>query len=837
MRNWIRKLTLILTAVCALFMYTAAAGESMHREIAGDSFELQVTPGFGGKVTYGKLMPVRVTVRNFGDDFEGVLAMNAYIGSKEYDRYEKEIFVPAGSEREFELDIRVFAAQKNFTAELVKDGKTVCAVNAKPAGIINPAAMLIGVLSTRPQNLKNLDIDRDNDVLARYEMWQTVPLTADTFPESAAVLDSFGMLVIDDIDPAELSGKQQEALDEWLRGSKVLICGGGANAARNVPFFSAKTGLTLEEVSFSDSVIESLEKLIGRSVSGKSTACVTAVCGGAEPLVRDAGGRGLIWRSETGGGRIYTTAFAAGDSRLNSEGLMHYFWQQLLVNADQSVYSTAMYSSTDSFSGAFDSAGYAVPVEAKSFMPFGLAIVAGVPALGCVFWAALKRKDKQRWMWLILPALSVAAAAGILLLSTGAETNRPLAVIAENMVQDANGTIVNYGGVSAAAPGFGRHSYSMAGENLRVKMYDYVDYDEEEQDKRTEPDTLRTCYTEGGGNSVSTESLTPWTTVELVAELPSRISGKVNGSVWMEEDGLHGEIVNETDTAFGAGQLITSYGFASVPALAPGEKADILLVKKTFKDPLNPKYEDGGLYMENPSMYTVISSAVGYSGAYDTLPAEEAREREVASSMINGAVEALRQGSGNWSYGSFESAVFLYSAKPEGMEPSELKVDGQAVDRKTGLAMLTADLAFEAVGRTGVVFRSAGMDVPVQVETDENLTPTGEILQSGKTGYYYTLSDNPTFLFRPEGIAGVKIGTLQVVLESYYANISRVYALNAKTREWEEIKLGADIDYPERYLDEEGRLYVQFRSDSQDMYADIPMPMITLEGRKEHAED
>ena len=36
---------------------------------------------------------------------------------------------------------------------------------------------------------------------------------------------------------------------------------------------------------------------------------------------------------------------------------------------------------------------------------------------------------------------------GILLLSTGAETNRPLAVIAENMVQDANGTIVNYGGM------------------------------------------------------------------------------------------------------------------------------------------------------------------------------------------------------------------------------------------------------------------------------------------------------------------------------------------------------------------------------------------------------
>ena len=837
MRNRIRRIGIILAAVCALLACVSAAGETMHREIPNDALELRVVPGFDGKVTYGKLIPMRVTVRNNGDDFEGILGMNAYMGAKDYDRYEKEIFVPAGSEREFELDIRVYAAQKTFTAELVKDGEVACAANAKPTGIINPSAMLIGVLSTRPQNLKNLDIDRDSDVLARYEMWQTVALTADSFPEDADVLSSFGMLVIDDIDPATLSDKQQAALDKWLRGSRILICGGGANAARNIPFFSDKTGLTLEEVSFSDSVIENLEKLIGRNKSGKSTACVTAVCGGADPLIRDEEGRGLIWRAETGGGRIYTAAFAAGDSRLNSESLMHYFWQQLLVNADQSVYSTAMYSNSDSISGAFENAGYAVPVKANSLMPFGLVLVACVLILGCVCWAVLKKKDKRQWMWLILPLAAAAAAAGILLISSGAETNRPLAVVSENLVQDESGTIVNYSGISAAAPGFGRHTYSVAGESLRVKQYDYVDYEEEEEGRRTEPDTLRTCYTDGGENAVSAESLTPWTEVELAAVLPARIQGKVSGAVWMEEDGLHGEIVNETDAAFEAGHLITSYGWASVPALAPGEKAEIRMTKKTFGDPQNPKYEDGGLYMENPSMYSAINSAVGYEDAYNTMPADEAREKEVASSMISGAADALRQETGMASYGSFQGAVFLYSAKPKDMEPSEVKVDGEPVAQRTNVTMLTAELAFEAVGRTGVVFRTAGMDIPMQVETDENLMPTGETVQAGRMSYYFSLNENPTFLFAPEGIAGVKVSALQVVLESYYANVSRVYALNAKTREWEEIRLGTDIAYPERYLDENGRLYLQFRSDSQDMYAEIPMPMITLEGRVEHAED
>ena len=64
-----------------------------------------------------------------------------------------------------------------------------------------------------------------------------------------------------------------------------------------------------------------------------------------------------------------------------------------------------------------------------------------------------------------------------------------------------------------------------------------------------------------------------------------------------------------------------------------------------------------------------------------------------------------------------------------------------------------------------------------------------------------------------------------------------MYILNVNTREWEENKMNADVKDPDRYLDGEGRIYVQFRSDSQDMYADIPTPLINLEGRVDHAEN
>ena len=533
----------------------------MHEEIESDTLDMDVSVGFEGLMTYGKRMPVRVRIRNFGDDFEGVLGINAYVSTKEYDRFEKEVFIPAGSEREFELSVSVYARQKTFTAQLTKDGKVICAANGTPAVTANPAAMLVGVFSTRAQNLNNLNIDRDNDVLGRYELWQTVTLKPETFPEDVNLLNSFGILVFDDIDPAKLSQKQQEALDRWIRNGRVVICGGGSGAARNTAFFSKYTGLKLENVSSSDSVLESLEQLLGRSVSGKTPACTTAEYSGGEPLASDAGGIGLIYRTEVGVGRIYTAAFETGETRLNSEPMMGYFWQQLLVNRDTEVYSALMNSGSDGYSSATVNAGYYAQIEAKSFLLTGLIIVAGILLLGCVAWAVLKKKDRRQWMWLVLPVLAVIASVSILLLSGSAETNRPLAVIADNLVQDGSGTIRNYSGISVAAPEFGRHSYSMGGESLRVQIYDYVEYDEEEDEKKLqEPDTLRTCYIAGGENAVTAESQTPWEQINLSSERPSEIGGQITGSVWMEEDGLHGEVVNETDVSFRPGKVITTYG-------------------------------------------------------------------------------------------------------------------------------------------------------------------------------------------------------------------------------------------------------------------------------------
>ena len=832
MKKRLIQAVVLLLVLC--LTWAAGTAESMHRETENPDFDLEVSVGYNGLMTYGKAMPVKVRIRNFGGDFEGTLGVNAYISSREYDRYETAVAVPAGSQREYTLAVRVYTRQDVFTAEIVKDGEVLGRSSAKPERVVNPSSMLIGVLSTRPGSLACLNITSENDVLSRFELWQTVPLTAETFPEDVKLLRSFGMLVIDDLDPASLSPKQQEVLDEWLRGGRIVLAGGGAAGGRNAAYFNGYTGLSLKGMASSDDVLPQLEHLIGRKESGRKVSVTLAEYEGADPLASDEEGHGLIYRSEASAGRIYTTAFEAGDSRLNSESLMHYFWQQLLLDMDQELYSSAVYSDGTGDTPAAMPSGYAVPVKISSRLVPGILIVAGMLVLAYVLWLLLKKKDRRQALWIVLPVLAAAATVCLLALAGGADTSRPIAVIAENMIQDSTGAIRNYSGIDVAAPAGGRHRFSMPGENLRVRVYDYVEFDEEDEDKRQEPYQLRTCYIAGGENAVTVDNTTPWGEVSLESDSPAAIQGRIEGEVWMEEDGLHGEIVNGTDRKLTAGRLLTTYGFVSVPDLAPGEKAEITLVRSKFKDPQNPVYLDGELYLSNPGLYSVINDALGLSKLrYGTA---ESQRGSLYSNMITNAADAFRRSRGNYSYGAYESSIFLYCAVPEGGDLPELKADGEKVERQTCLSLLTAEMDYAAVGRSGILFR-AGIDLPVRVNIDENRMPVGKAAQSGKTDYYFPLSETPTFLFTFEGIGGVRVERLVVTMETYYSGMVKSYALNVSTNEWEEFRVNEEIDSPERYLDDEGRLYLQFRADTQDMYAEIPTPMITLEGRREHAEN
>lgn len=825
--------------LCLLLGLMGAAGaDGLHQEIKNDLLDVEILPGYDGAITYGKPFPVRVTVRNRGEELNAVVAVNAYVSPVKYDRYEAEIFVPAGGERTVLLPVTAQTRQDTLTAEIVRDGKVICAVNTSPESVINPSAMMVGVLSTRPRNLAMLDISAENDTQQRYEYWKTVALTPETLPDSAELLDAFGMIVLDDTDPALLTEKQQETLKNWVRKGRVLICGGGTAAPRNLALIADMAGLRAEDFTVSNQVYRGLERYLGRISEERYPEITLAKITGAEPMVGDVQGNGLIWRTTAGAGRIYTLAWEAGDPALNSESLMHTFFQQMLVNADSALYNSILYTS-DNYNPAQVSAGDSAPVPVRSPLPAAAAIIGGLIAVSCAAWVLLKKHGASKWMWVILPVLSLIAAGAVTLMSMGSSMNSTIAAATVNKIQDTQGNVKRYVAVSAASPRTGLHSYSMEGETLAVEVYDGGYYwDEEEEDKPEEPAVLRLVHRAGERNETSINGMTPWERVNMSAQsAETGAAGRVEGEIWMESDGLHGTVTNRTEYTLKDGAVLCGYGFALVPDLRPGESADFALVSSMTPDPYDPVFEDGKMIRNsNVGMYQVVYQRyIGKNGGVYT------EDKFIYCNMANGAASQIsRDRTGSDGYEQ-DNATFLYSARPEGAGEAALYADGQEIKSKSVYTLLNAELTYLPIGKTGVVFRAPGMDTPVRCEIDSQGLPAGDVKEKenlyNKYGYnYFPLREKPTFRFSPEGLKDMDISSLMITMADWYANESKCYVLNIKRKIWVEVKMNEEITRPEQYVDKDGNLFCQFRAVSADTYMEITAPSLSLEGRVKNAQ-
>lgn len=825
MRRKIGRLMAFGLLLCLLAGIAPGLAESMHTEVENPSLTAEVLLGYNGRITYGKAFPVRVTVRNTGEDLDGTLAVNTYVNQEKYDRFETEISVPAGGERTVVLPVTAQTRQEIFTVEILRNGETVLAVNAQPEGVINPSAMMIGVLSSRPKNLANLDINQENDALYRYEYWQTVPLEPETLPAEKELLDSFGMIVLDDEDPASLTEKQQEALRDWVRRGHILILGGGATAPGNLMLAGELTSLRAGEFSVTDRVIPALENYLDLKSSGRTPEAAVNVPEGADPLIADENGNGLVWMESAGSGRICTLAWEAGNAALNTESILHTFFQQMLLREDSSLYSDLLYSSGGTSARFIPDEETQLTV--RNPIPAAAAVIAGFALIACAAWLILRKYGKTQWMWAVLPALSLAAGGITVALAGGSSMNSPVAATAVNIVQDASGRMTRYTGVIAAAPRPGISSYSVENEKMEVLRYDDSYWDQEEDKAAAEPATLRVVYRKGAHNEIAVNAETPWESIRMLGERQEEETGRVEAEIWMESDGLHGTVTNGTSYALKEGAVVCLYGFTKIPALAPGESADFALVADTFKDPENPVFENGKMYMNvSSSTYQVASQML--LGTREE--AADSRESSLIG-MMTSSMDYLAD-YGRKDNGGQSRTVFVYCAEPETEICSPVFADGREIEGRSGIALLSVEMTYLKIGKTGVVFHTPGMDKAVRCEIDGAGMPVGDMNEDAtKSSYvYYELSERPTFRFSPEGILDVDIGRMIIGMDEWYVKDLRCYALNLRLKSWVEVAANAPLKQPEQFLDENGNFWCQFRPTAAENYSTIPAPTLMVEG-------
>ena len=841
-----------LIAVLCLLLCTASA-------LADGGVTVSADFGYDGAVTYLSAMPLRVTLKNDGADTDLTVAIDVDRSSSEYDTYEYPLSLASGAEKQLVIPIMLNFKQKTYTVRVTGKDGLIASVPITPKKVIAPTTLLVGVLSDSPQTLSYLNIDTANDQLMRGEVWQTIALTQETFPDSYELMRAFSFLAVDGVDISQFSDAQRQALQTWLKNGGVAIVGGGTRAVSAYRGFAEMTGVTTgapysaqgAAQALVDALSDTQFPLTESAASAQGTALLSPINGDKAQQIAALDGKTLIARSQVGSGLVYTTAFSLSEKPLSGWKGMSCFWQRMLLATGASVYqnlvddSSSYYrSGRDYYTDTSMLTTLGIANDESMIYPM-LAIAVFLLLAGLGSYLILKRLDKREWMWLTVPVLSACCVGVLCLMSSRMQLNKPAATAYSiyNISSDGRTSSATMAGVAIAQ---NENMTVSTRENALVEPSNtYYSYYEEDDDTKTYTHSLRYLYTLGEKRAVTFPASGAWEVQLLYIQPEENPQLNVSASIWWEDDGLHGEIVNNSDYTLDAGYVLTMYGYCTTPRILPGQTAKIAIVE-------NPSRKEGGAY-DGEMINEKLSSNMSYidniiyaalhpfdpqatydnSNHYQTMTADEINQLNLRSTLIS----AVRS---NW-YSRYQDyndkSLFRYITFNDTLGDVQLTVNGTDVERTAHCAIIDVQIKYIAVSETGHVKVPAGITPYELGALDNQQKPYSQGVRSN--GSYYMLRDEPVLCFNLGKVDGVDVSRLTLTSltldgQTYGSGVVvRIYDQQAQA--WDTINsAGMPMTLSEdnlgRYMDAQGNVFVR-ASQVGGRDGELDTPSLAFEGK------
>ena len=841
-----------LIAVLCLLLCTASA-------LADGGVTVSADFGYDGAVTYLSAMPLRVTLKNDGADTELTVAIDVDRSSSEYDTYEYPLSLASGAEKQLVIPIMLNYKQKTYTVRVTGKEGLIASVPITPKKVIAPTTLLVGVLSDSPQTLNYLNIGTANDQLMRGEVWQTIALTQDTFPDSYELMRAFSFLAVDGVDISQFSDAQRQALETWLKNGGVAIVGGGTRAVSAYRGFAGMTGITTgapysaqgAAQALVDALSDTQFPLTESAVSAQGTALLSPINGDLAQQIAALEGKTLIARSQVGSGLVYTTAFSLSEKPLSGWKGMSCFWQRVLLSTGASAYQNLVDSSSNYYRSSRDYytdtsmlTTLGIANDESMIYPM-LAIAVFLLLAGAGSYLLLKRLDKREWMWLTVPVLSACCVGVLSLMGSRMQLNKPAATAYSiyNISSDGRTSSATMAGVAIAQK---ENMTVSTRENALVEPSNtYYSYYEEDDDTKTYMHSLRYLYTLGEKRAVTFPAAGAWEVQLLYIQPEENTQLNVSASIWWEDDGLHGEIVNNSDYTLDAGYVLTMYGYCTTPRILPGQTAKIAIVE-------NPSRKEGGAY-DGEMINEKLSSSMSYidniiyaallpfdpqatydnSNHYQTMTTDEINQLNLRSTLIS----AVRS---SW-YGSYrdynDKSLFRYITFNDTLGDVQLTVNGTDVERTAHCAIIDVQIKYVAVSETGHVKVPAGITPYELGALDSQQRPYSLGVRSSSS--YFMLRDEPVLCFSLGQVDGVDVSRLTLTSltldgQTYGSGVVvRIYDQQAQA--WDTVNsAGMPMTLSEenlgRYMDAQGNVFVR-ASQQGGRDGELDTPSLAFEGK------
>ena len=470
-------------AVCAWALALAVVGVAGQVRVAtvadaASRFEIQVSAGYDSYARQDDWTPVRVSIKNNGGDFRGVLRIDDASASTNTSGFgggfkgsmccggatapvgfaarQLDVVVPANSTRHYTIYV---AGDQTPRANLLEGGNKVASGEvAQPLNNTSATAMLVAVVSDQVDTLDHLSLVH----LGAGTTLHIVHLKPAEIPASGVLLRSFDSLAFDDASTDALTGDQRTAIRDYVTAGGGLLLVGGPNAQKTLAGIPTDlqpvkvAGTARDDLRGVGGVTGTAAPAGGAEVStGRTVPGARAVSDGAIPV--------LAWL-RVGAGSVVYTAFDAGAEPVTSWTGERTLLRQL-VNRATSARPADVKGNSRPVAGSRPSLDYSSISSVLTNLPS-----LDVPSVGLIAWLLLayamvigpgnyfllKSMRHRHLAWLTIPAVVAVASSAVLLVGfnikgVGTQVNQVRVI--QMTASSPRQYVVTYSGVIVAHRG------------------------------------------------------------------------------------------------------------------------------------------------------------------------------------------------------------------------------------------------------------------------------------------------------------------------------------------------------------------------------------------------
>ena len=590
---------LIFTLGIAVMLSFPGVSAHIAKAVA-DGPTMQVNAGFNARYRDGNWVPFQVTLSNSGADFSGSLSVNApapyggFSNAAIASLYSEPINLANGAQKQITTYIPINlggVGPQHIKVRLLDSDGNVVRSQISTITSLGSNDAFVGILSDQNTGFNPLySIALPNQGGSMIvEM-----LNASTMPTTAAVLNNFDLIVLDNFTTSTLSNEQLIALQTWVNQGGALIEVGGPEWKRTlsalptsmVPLTNMGTG-TLPAGT-------QILPVAGPPSAGTGQHVVPATTNAAIPIstaildprtdktaqrtvVLAAGGIPLIVQEHQGNGIICYLAFDPTLDPVVNWGGASTLWKGLV----QRVLGNKLLNTTNGFSAssALLTAGLGGVLENLLTNAFPspwllIVLVLGyLVILGPVRFLIIRWRKKRDWNWRIVLSSIVIFS----LLTYGIAIQQKGAAILSNRVSIVQ---LNNGGSSA-------HITTYMGVFL-LNQGDYHVYipgnglvqpaiDQNNQGPPTDSGTQATISPGQNGTEVSLQGVSFSTTRSLLVDKDSQVRGGIVSQLVLRDGTLSGRVTNTLSYGLSDVYVLMTNSFARIGHLAAGQSTEINL--------------------------------------------------------------------------------------------------------------------------------------------------------------------------------------------------------------------------------------------------------------------